>query len=137
LTDSEWKNLELIKGQLEPLFRMTKALEGNADFKDGNCKASHGHLGELLPVFEHILTHFENLTNQVEDGKFDGHPGIARSINEAWNKAKDYYGKTDQLVAWIALTVMNPIFKMKYFEDKWTGNESQFLRTVKVKVKKL
>jgi hypothetical protein len=26
---------------------------------------------------------------------------------------------------------------MKYFKDKWTGNESQFLRTVKVKVKKL
>jgi len=62
LTESEWENLELIKGQLELLFHTTKALEGNADFKDGNCKASHGQLGELLPVFEHILTHFENLT---------------------------------------------------------------------------
>ena len=26
---------------------------------------------------------------------------------------------------------------MKYFEDKWTGNESNFLRTAKPKVKKL
>ena len=42
LTESEWKNLELIKGQLEPLFYMTKVLEGNADFKDGDYKASHG-----------------------------------------------------------------------------------------------
>jgi hypothetical protein len=42
LSDSEWKNLELIKGQLEPLFHMMKALEGNVDFKDGDCKASHG-----------------------------------------------------------------------------------------------
>jgi hypothetical protein len=116
---------------------MTKALKGNADFKDGDCKAFHGQLGELFPVFEHILTHFENLTNQVENGKFDGHPGIARSINEAWNKAKDYYGKTDQLVAWMASTVLNPRFKMKYFEDKWTGDESHVLRTVKPKVKKL
>jgi hypothetical protein len=137
LTESEWENLELIKGQLELLFHTTKALEGNADFKDGNCKASHGQLGELLPVFEHILTHFENLTKQVENGEFNGHPGIARSINEAWNKAQVYYGKTDQSVAWIASTVMNPRFKMKYFEDKWTGSESNFLRTAKPKVKKL
>jgi hypothetical protein len=37
----------------------------------------------------------------------------------------------------MALTVLNPRFKIKYFEDKWTGNESHFLRTVKLKVKKL
>jgi hypothetical protein len=66
---------------------MTKALEGNADFKDGNCKASYGQLKELFLVFEHILTHFENLTKQVENGEFNGYPGITRSINEAWNKA--------------------------------------------------
>jgi hypothetical protein len=68
---------------------------------------------------------------------FDGYPGIARSINEAWNKAKDYYGKIDQSVAWIAPTVMNPRFKMKYFEDKWTSSESHALHIAKPKVKKL
>jgi hypothetical protein len=41
LLESEWKNLELIKGQLELLFYTTKALEGNTDFKDGNSKASY------------------------------------------------------------------------------------------------
>jgi hypothetical protein len=137
LTESEWKNLEVIKDQLELLFRITKALEGNADFSNGSFKASHGHLGELLPIFEHILSHFEKLEKQVKASGFDGHPGIARSINEAWNKAKDYYGKTDESVAWIASTVMNPKFKMKYFEDKWTGTESHFLRAAKPKVKKL
>ena len=88
------------------------------DFKDSNSKASHGHLGELLPVFEHILTHFEGLEVQVHAGDFNGHPGIARSINYAWIKAKDYYGKTDQSVTWIALTIINPRFKIKYFKDK-------------------
>ena len=122
---------------MELLFHITKALEGNADFKDGSCKASHGQLGELLPVFEHILTHFERLERQAKAGDFDDHPGIKRSITEAWNKAKDYYGKTDELVAWIALTVMNSRFKMKYFEDKWSGNKSHFLRISKPKVKKL
>ena len=127
----------MIKDQLELLFHTTKALEGNTDFRDGNSKASHGQLGELLPVFEHILTHFEGLEEQVKAGDFHGHPGIACSITEAWNKAKDYYGKTDQSVAWMASTVMNPRFKMKYFEDKWTGSESHVLRTAKPKVKKL
>jgi hypothetical protein len=137
LSDSEWKNLEVIKDHLELLFHTTKALEGNADFKDGDCKASHGQLGELLPVFEYILTHFEGLEKQAKAGDFDNHPGIARSINLAWNKASDYYGKTDESVAWIASTVLNPKFKLKYFEDKWTGSESHFLRIAKGKVKKL
>jgi hypothetical protein len=122
---------------LELLFHIIKALEGNADFKDGSYKASHGQLRELLPVFEHILTHFERLKRQAKAGDFDDYPGIKRSITKAWNKAKDYYGKTDESVTWIASTVMNPRFKMKYFEDKWSGNESHFLRISKPKVKKL
>jgi hypothetical protein len=61
---------------------MMKVLEGNADFKDGNCKASYDQLGELLPVFEYILIHFENLTNQVKNGMFDSYPGIVYLINE-------------------------------------------------------
>jgi hypothetical protein len=82
LIESKWKNLEVIKDQLELLFRITKALEGNMDFLDGNCKASHGHLRELLPIFEHILSHFESLEKQVKAGDFDGHLSIARSIIE-------------------------------------------------------
>jgi hypothetical protein len=122
---------------LKLLFHITKALKGNADFKDSSCKASYGQLGELLLVFEHILTHFECLERQAKASDFDDHPGIKRSIIEAWYKVKDYYGKIDELVAWIALIVMNPRFKMKYFEDKWLSNESHFLRISKPKVKKL
>jgi hypothetical protein len=61
ITPKEWTALEMIKKQLEPLFRVTKGLEGNADLKDSDCKASYGQLGELLPVFEYILDHFEKL----------------------------------------------------------------------------
>ncbi len=49
----------------------------------------------------------------------------------------DYYSKTDQIVAWIALTIINPRFKIKYFKDKWTGSKSHFLYIAKPKVKKL
>jgi hypothetical protein len=51
----------MIKEQLKPLFCVTKGLEGNADLKDGDCKASYRQLGDLLPVFEYILDHFEKL----------------------------------------------------------------------------
>jgi hypothetical protein len=85
--------------QLKLLFHTTKALEGNADFKDGDYKASHGQLGQLLPVFEYILKHFEDLDKKAKAGVFNDHPGIKNSINLAWNKANDYYGKTDESVA--------------------------------------
>ena len=41
LIESEWENLELIKGQLEFLFHIMKVLESNIDFKDSNCKVSY------------------------------------------------------------------------------------------------
>jgi len=74
---------------------MIKILKSNTDFKDSNLKASHGHLRELLLIFEYILSHFENLQNQVVHGDFDNHPGITRLITKSWNKAKDYYSKTN------------------------------------------
>jgi len=76
LSDDEWHALEIIKDHLKPLFYMTKALEGNADLKDGTCKASHGSLWELLLVFEHVLTHFEKLQKRSTASEFGHHPGI-------------------------------------------------------------
>jgi hypothetical protein len=108
----------MIKDQLKPLFYVTKGLKGNADLKDGNYKASHGQLGKLLPVFEFLLGHFEKLEQQSAAREFSDHMGIQNSITLAWNKAKDYYGKTDESVAWMASTVLNPQFKFKYFKEK-------------------
>ena len=72
----EQKALELIKDQLEPLFRLTKDLEGNYNFKDKAQKASYRALWEILLVFEFILSHFEKLEKQAKAGAFNGYPGI-------------------------------------------------------------
>jgi len=56
------------------LFRATKSLEGNTKLKEGARKASHGALWELLPVFEHILKHFEDLQTRASYGEFNGNP---------------------------------------------------------------
>jgi hypothetical protein len=109
LSDDKWELLALIKDQLEPLFKLTKDLEGNADLKDGVCKASHGALWELLPVFEYILNHFETLEQQAKDSVFNQHPGIQSLITLAWNKTKAYYTKTDASTAWMAPLVYIPV----------------------------
>ena len=44
LSDDDWRALKIIKEQLEPLFYLTKELEGNIDLADSVCRASHGAL---------------------------------------------------------------------------------------------
>ena len=83
LSQDEWETLVVIKDHLEPLFLLTKSLEGNVDLTDGAGRASHGALWEILPVFDHILAHFENLEIQSKAGAFRHYKGIQESITLA------------------------------------------------------
>ena len=98
--------LKIIKEQLELLFYLTKELEGNTDLADGVCRASHGALWETLPVFDHVLAHFEKLEQQAKSGLFNDHPSIQNSITLAWNAAEKWYTKTDASIAWITSLVL-------------------------------
>ena len=60
LNPTEWKTLEKICEHLQPLFLITKGLEGN-----------HGALWEQLPMLEHILEHFESLQKEAKASKFN------------------------------------------------------------------
>jgi len=44
LTSSDWSDLTLIQEHLEPLFLLTKSLEGNADLTEGVQKPSYSAL---------------------------------------------------------------------------------------------
>jgi len=115
----------------------TKDLEGNAKLKEGARKASHGTLWELLPVFEHILKHFEDLQLQATRGDFNRHQGIQSSITLAWNKTTQYYKKTDASIAWLAAVVLHPRFKWRYFEVNWKGGQAAFVRIGKANLRSL
>jgi hypothetical protein len=95
ITAAEWRALEIIKNQLEPLFRLTKDLEGNYDLKDGVRKALYSALWEVLPVFEFLLSYFEKLEKKAKAGDFNKYPGIQSSITLAWNTIMSWYKKTD------------------------------------------
>lgn len=138
ITAAEWRALEIIKNQLEPLFRLTKDLEGNHDLKDGARKASHGALWEVLPVFEFLLSYFEKLEKKAKAGDFDEYPGIQSSITLAWNTTTSWYKKTDNSLAWTASMVLHPRFKFTWFEQHWTSpGEARTLSLMKTKIRKL
>lgn len=128
ISSDEWATLEIIKEQLEPLFRTTKALEGNARMQEGASKPSGGALWEVLPAFEHILSHFEQLQNRSATGEFNDNLRIQSSITHAWNKATEYYQRTDKSIAWQAAVVLHPRWKWAYFEKNWTGDARRYVR---------
>ena len=99
LNNEEWETLELIRDHLEPLFRLTKDLEGNASLKEVAGKASHGALWEVLPTFEKGLKHFEELEKQAKRGEFGGDIRIQTSITLAWQKCDDYYNEPTILLS--------------------------------------
>ena len=138
LTDKEWETLAIIKDQLQPLFYITKSLEGNSDLQDGACKASHGALWESMPAFEHILHHWEKLEEEAKAGKFDRNPRIQSSITLAWNTTKEWYAKTDLSIAWMAGIVFQPRFGMQWCEQRWTSpGEAAALKKNQKKLRQL
>ena len=76
LLDAKQRVLKVIKEQLEPLFLLTKELEGNADLQEGAYKASYSSLQEILPVFDHVLSYFKSLQDRATRREFNSHRGI-------------------------------------------------------------
>jgi hypothetical protein len=137
LNAAEWDSLEIIKQQLQPLFYLTKGLEGNAKMTEGAGEPSYGSLWESLIVLEHIMAHFEGLETQAKRHEFDDHEGIQQSITLAWQACQKWYRKTDDSVAWQASMVLHPLYKWSFFEKQWKGNLAPYLATAKAAFKKL
>jgi hypothetical protein len=138
IKDEDWDVLKTIKDHLEPLFLLTKSLEGNATLKETAGKPSHGALWEILPVFQFLLTHWEEREKEAKAGDFNGHEGIQSSITLAWNATTKWYRKTDQSIAWTAAMVLHPRFKWQWFEENWTApGEASILKSTRRKFNKL
>lgn len=127
LDQFEWETIGIIKIQLEPLYRITKSLEGNASLSEGAMKSFNSSLWEVLPAFEYLLQHFEKLQTQCEQSDFDAYPRIQSSVTHAWNKTNEYYTRTDTSIAWVASMVLHPRWKWKYFERNWIGSQATYV----------
>ncbi|EDU44999.1 hypothetical protein PtrV1_04781 [Pyrenophora tritici-repentis] len=77
---------------LKPLKTATKRLKGRG--KSGSFRA----IAEIIPIFEYLLTYYEQRVNAYEA------------------KADDYYSKLDNSPAYYAATILYPMYK--YYCDK-------------------
>jgi hypothetical protein len=79
---------------LKPLKTATKRFEGRG--KSG----SFGTIAEIIPIFEYLLTYYEQRVNAYEAVNYNEHDEspedhIAINLRAAWQNADDYYSKLD------------------------------------------
>ena len=98
LTNDEWAQLHHIKGFLELLKQLTKAME-----------SSTTGLDRVLPSMDFILAHFEKAKETFNDDK-----KLRQMINLGWAKMEKYYSKTDKSPAYATAVILNPSRKWQY-----------------------
>ena len=119
LTITDWEHLANLARFLRPFRSLTKANEGLRDAID-----------RMLPSLEYLLGHLERWRRGYERNDWFG-----LRIDAAWEKLQKYYAKSDDTVAYIAATVLNPLLKWQWFEEHWTGEElEQWLHLGKQKL---
>ena len=111
LSDKEQRALEIICNQLKLLFCLIKKLEGSIILVDSTYKVLYSILQEILPVFEYMLSYFEQLKVRAKTGEFKNYLGIQSLITLAQNKTKEYYSKTDASIVQIAALVLYSYWK--------------------------
>jgi hypothetical protein len=110
LTGADWAVITEYMNILKPLKTATKRLEGRG--KSGSFGAS----AKIIPIFEYLLTYYEQRINVYEAVNYNKHneapeDHIAINLRAAWQKADDYYSKLDDLPAYYAATILHPVYK--------------------------
>ena len=103
LTLEDWRHLAEITSFFYPFFNATKTNKGIFDAID-----------RVLPGFEHLLSHLEHAYETYENNEY-----ILDRVDAAWMKLDKYYRYTDKTNACVAATVLNPLYKWHFFEQRW------------------
>ncbi|KAA8621072.1 Dimer-Tnp-hAT domain-containing protein [Pyrenophora tritici-repentis] len=100
LTAADWAVVTEYIDVLKPLKSATKRLEGRGKDTEGRVGGGlYGAIAEVIPVFEYILTYYEQRV-------------------KAYEAANDYYTKLDLSPAYYAATLLHPRYKT-YCEVAW------------------
>jgi hypothetical protein len=73
---------------------------------------------------------------QAPLGSIEGEFHFATQIRLALDKAEEYYAKLDQSPAYLASTVLHPLYTWKFIEQQWS-NKKSWLRTGKAAITEL
>jgi hypothetical protein len=117
LSAADWAVVTEYLDVLRPLKLATKRLEGRG--KSGRF----GAIAEVIPVFDYILTYYEQRVKGYEAVDYNAHneapeDHLAINLRAAWAKANDYYSKLDLSPAYYAATILHPYYKT-YCEVAW------------------
>jgi hypothetical protein len=118
LTAADWAVVTEYIDVLKPLKSATKRLEGRG--KSGRF----GAIAEIIPVFEYILSYYEQRVKAYEAVDYNAHneapeDHLAINLRAAWAKANEYYTKLDDSPAYYAATILHPYYKT-YCDTVWS-----------------
>ncbi|KAI1569536.1 Dimer-Tnp-hAT domain containing protein [Pyrenophora tritici-repentis] len=118
LTAADWAVVTEYLDVLKPLKSATKRLEGRG--KSGRF----GAIAEIIPVFEYILSYYEQRVKAYEAVDYNAHDEapedhLAINLCAVWAKISEYYAKLDDSPAYYAATILHPYYKT-YCDTVWS-----------------
>jgi hypothetical protein len=118
LSAADWAVIAEYMDALKPLKAATERLEGRG--KSGGF----GAIAELIPVFEYILSYYEQRLKAYKAVDYNAHnkapeDHLAINLRAAWAKANNYYAKLDLSPAYYTATILHPYYKT-YCKTSWS-----------------
>jgi len=104
IKEDEWKSFRYIAKYLEVFFEYTNSASGD----------KYPTLSDTFPKYNHLMNYLEELQEKVEH-KFS-HSIVSEAADLALKKIQFYYNKTNN--AYYIATILDPRFKLGYFEDE-------------------
>jgi hypothetical protein len=106
ITDDNWNRLELVKGFLE-LFKETTVMMSG--FK-------YSTLSATIPLYNELITHTEEYLELEESTVSNDF--LKKTVEDCNRKLLEYYNKINNTC--LIATILNPRFKMSYYEqNEW------------------
>jgi hypothetical protein len=117
LTAADWAVITEYMDVLKPLKLATKRLKGRSD------SGRFGAIAEIIPVFEHLLSYYEQRVKAYEAVDYNAHDEapedhLAINLRAAWAKANEYYTKLEDSPVYYAATILHPYYK-HYCDKAW------------------
>jgi hypothetical protein len=126
LSKDDWSTLQIVHDLLQPFWKLTLRLEGNA------INGSHGAIWEVLPAMEVLINGLE-AASEVHTYRKAKHLHIC--IMNALKKLRDYYQRLDESPVYAASVVLNPAIKERHFDrnqgrglEDWTPKSKEDIR---------
>ncbi|GES82755.1 zinc finger BED domain-containing protein RICESLEEPER 2-like [Rhizophagus clarus] len=117
ITDDNWNQLELIKGFLE-LFKETTVMMSSSKYST---------LSATIPLYNELITHTEEYLESEEPAISNDF--LKKVVGDCNRKLLEYYNKINN--ACLIATILDPRFKMSYYEqNKW---ENELINDVRNK----